>query len=154
MGTRFAPDWIVKLRTIDFYGLRSWPVPDGLCSVDLDGSGRKGVGAIAHSPMMLDVRHPYTLSFLFSGNGHCYPFQHGPSVKTLLVEVAGQHQTQGRIFYWKTGHHHDAQHGVFNQVSWSFHARELWNQIVFESLDRPITSNCGPVIAGISLVQD
>jgi hypothetical protein len=155
VGTRFAPDWIVTLRTIDFYGRTgAWPVPGGLCSVDLDGSGPQGVGAIAHAPMMLDVHHPYTLSFLFSGNTNCAPFQHGPSVKTLLVEVAGQHRTQGRIFYWETAHHHDANHGIFKEVSWSFHALELWNQVVFESLDRPINSNCGPVIAGMSLVEN
>jgi uncharacterized protein DUF642 len=152
VGTKFAPDWIVRERTIDFYGPGdAWKVPNNVCVVDLDGSGPMGAGAIAHSPVETKIGTTYTLGFLFSGNKHCAHFQHGPPIKTMLVEAAGLRATLGQIFYWNTANGHDAEHGVFEPRSWTFKAANRRTEFYFKSLDRPITTNCGPVLAGVSL---
>lgn len=152
VGTKFAPDWIVRERTIDFYGPGdAWKVPHNECVVDLDGSGSKGAGAIAHSPVELQIGRTYTLGFLFSGNKHCAHYQHGPPIKTMLVEAAGLRATLGQIFYWNTANGHDAEHGVFEPRTWTFKAANRRTEFYFKSLDRPITTNCGPVVAGVSL---
>jgi Protein of unknown function (DUF642) len=154
-GTKFAPYWTVSQRTIDFYGpTNAWPVPGGLCSVDLDGSGPQGVGGIAHSPTDTTPGATYTVGFLFSGNRHCARYQHGPRIKTLLVEAASLRETQATLFYWDTAHGHDANHGFFANETWSFTAVDRRTQFVFTSLDRPITSNCGPVVAAISVTEN
>jgi hypothetical protein len=152
VGTKFAPDWIVRERTIDFYGPGdAWKVPNNVCVVDLDGSGAMGAGAIAHSPVETKIGKTYTLGFLFSGNKHCAHFQHGPPIKTMLVEAAGLRATLGQIFYWNTANGHDAEHGVFEPRRWTFKAANRRTEFYFKSLDRPITTNCGPVVAAISL---
>ena len=93
LGTVFAPDWIVAQRTIDFYGRDdAWPVPHGYCSVDLDGSGPQGVGAIAHTPVATSPGTRYRVEFLFSGNFGCARSQHGPIVKKMRVEAVGKHE--------------------------------------------------------------
>ncbi len=155
VGTEFAPDWVVAQNTIDFYGpTGAWHVPGNLCSVDLDGSGPSGVGAIAHTPTETTAGTTYNVTFLFSGNRHCARYQRGPRIKTMLVEAEAQAKTQGGVFYWNTAHNHDAEHGVFTIESWTFKAVDRTTTLEFQSLDQPITSNCGPVVAAISLTQN
>jgi hypothetical protein len=150
VGTEFAPHWIVRERTIDFYGPGdAWKVPSNACVVDLDGSGSMGAGAIAHSPVETKIGRTYTLGFLFSGNKHCAHYQHGPPIKTMLVEAAGLRTTLGQIFYWNTANGHDAEHGVFEPRTWTFTATNRRTEFYFKSLDRPVTTNCGPMVAAV-----
>jgi hypothetical protein len=152
VGTIFAPGWSVIQRTLDFYGPDdAWPVPHGLCSVDLDGSGSSGVGAIAHTPIETKVGEGYTVRFLFSGNRHCAAYQRGPRIKKLLVEAVGNRKTSRDFFHWDVGNNHDAEHGIFREKSWTFRAADPSVQLIFRSLDEPVTSNCGPVVAAISM---
>jgi hypothetical protein len=152
VGTKFAPDWIVSERTIDFYGSGvSWDEPHGMCSVDLDGSGPQGVGAIEHSPVPTTVGAKYVIRFVLSGNVNCGGGQGNPSAKKLLVEAVSKRGTIGQIFYWHTAHHHDAQHGDFLTKRFAFTALNDKTSFVFQSLDKPVKSNCGPVIAGVSV---
>jgi hypothetical protein len=63
-GTVFAPWWVVTgPRTIDFYAgsTSHWDQPDGLCSVDLDGS--PGPGGIEHEPFRTKPHTAYILTF-------------------------------------------------------------------------------------------
>jgi hypothetical protein len=155
VGTRFAPDWVVTQRTIDFYGhYGAWPVPGGLCSIDLDGSGPNGVGAIGHAPVATTPGATYTLGFLFSGNRHCAAFQHGPLVKTMTVKAVGSQGTLRHTFRWSTLHDHDAEHGDFATEAWTFQATSDATRILFQSDDQPITSNCGPVVAAVALAEN
>ena len=155
VGTRFAPGWVVTQRTIDFYGhYGAWPVPGGLCSIDLDGSGANGVGAIAHAPVATTPGARYTLGFLFSGNRHCAAFQHGPLVKTMTVKAVGPQGTLRHTFRWSTLHNHDAEHGDFATEAWIFQATSDATRIVFQSDDQPLTSNCGPVVAAVALAEN
>jgi hypothetical protein len=152
VGTKFAPDWVVSERTIDFYGSDvSWHEPHGLCSVDLDGSGRSGVGAITHAPVKTMVDATYTIDFIMSGNANCARGQGNPRVKRLLVEAVSRNGNVGKVFSWNTAQDHDAQHGDFARVRWHFTALGDKTSFVFQSLDRPDYSNCGPVVAGMSV---
>jgi len=47
--------------------------------------------------------------------------------------------------------HHDAQHGDFLTKRFGFTALNDKTSFVFQSLDKPVKSNCGPVIAGVSV---
>jgi hypothetical protein len=86
-GMEFAPDWIVKGRTIDFAGTSGWPPTAApYCSVDLDGT--PGPGGIEHSAFASQRGEMYTVSFQLSGNGAC-----GPTVKTMLIKAAKQFAT-------------------------------------------------------------
>jgi hypothetical protein len=155
VGTKFAPDWVVSERTIDFYGSDvSWDEPHALCSVDLDGSGHKGVGAITHVPVQTTVDAAYTISFILSGNVNCAPSQGNPRVKRLLVEAVSESGTIGQVFHWNTAHGHDAQHGDFSEKRFRFTALSENTSFVFQSLDRPDKSNCGPVVAGMSVTEN
>lgn len=152
VGTKFAPDWVVSERTIDFYGSDvSWDEPYGLCSVDLDGSGRTGVGAIRHGSVKTTVDATYTIGFVLSGNTHCAHGQGNPRVKRLLVEAVSGSRTIAKVFSWNTAHNHDAQHGDFAKVRFQFTAFSDKTSFVFQSLDRPAHSNCGPVVAGMAV---
>jgi hypothetical protein len=155
VGTKFAPDWVVSERTIDFYGSGvSWNEPHGLCSVDLDGSGRSGVGAIAHAPVRTIADATYTIDFIMSGNANCGRGQGNPDVKRLLVEAVSKSGIVGKVFSWNTAHSHDAQHADFSRVRWHFTALSNKTSFVFQSLDRPDYSNCGPVVAGMSVKEN
>jgi hypothetical protein len=154
LGTKFAPDWVVSERTIDFYGSDvSWDEPYGLCSVDLDGSGRAGVGAIRHGSVKTTVNATYTISFIMSGNANCARGQGNPRVKRLLVEAVSRSRTIGQVFSWNSAHNHDAQHGDFAMVRWHFTALSDKTSFVFQSLDRPDHSNCGAVVAGMAVTS-
>ncbi|MGA9418435.1 MAG: DUF642 domain-containing protein [Candidatus Cybelea sp.] len=153
-GTKFASDWVVSERTIDFYGSDvSWDEPHGLCSVDLDGSGTEGVGAIRHGRVRTTVDATYTVGFILSGNVNCAQGQGNPRIKRLLVEAVGVGRMIGQVFDWRTAHGHDAQHGDFKMERWRFTAFSTETSFVFQSLDRPDKSNCGPVVAGISVSE-
>jgi hypothetical protein len=142
----------VSERTIDFYGSGvSWDEPYGLCSVDLDGSGRAGVGAIRHGSVKTTVDATYTISFTLSGNTNCAHGQGNPRVKRLLVEAVSRSRTIAKAFSWNTAHNHDAQHGDFANVHFHFAAFSDKTSFVFQSLDRPAHSNCGPVVAGMAV---
>lgn len=155
VGTKFAPDWVVSERTIDFYGSDvSWNEPHALCSVDLDGSGKQGVGAIKHAPVLTTVDAAYTIRFILSGNVNCGPSQGNPRVKRLLVEAVSKSGMIGKVFSWNTAHGHDAQHGDFVTKRWRFAAIGKKTSFVFQSLDRPNKSNCGPVVAGMSVTEN
>lgn len=152
VGTKFAPDWVVSERTIDFYGSDvSWDEPHALCSVDLDGSGHQGVGAITHAAVRTTVGIAYTVRFIFSGNANCAGGQGNPRIKRLLVEAVGKSGFIGHVFFWDTAHHRDAQHGDFATKRWRFAALDNKTSFVFQSLDRPDKSNCGPIVAGMSV---
>lgn len=152
VGTKFAPDWVVSERTIDFYGSNvSWDEPHALCSVDLDGSGPEGVGAITHARLQMTVDATYTIGFILSGNVNCAHGQGNPRVKRLLVEAVSKSGMIGHVFDWNTAHDHDAQHGDFSMRRWRFTALSTETSFVFESLDKPDKSNCGPVVAGMSV---
>jgi hypothetical protein len=152
VGTKFAPDWVVSERTIDFYGSDvSWHEPHALCSVDLDGSGPQGAGAITHAPVQTTVNATYTISFILSGNVNCAPGQGNPRVKRLLVEAASKSGMIGQVFAWHTAHDHDAQHGDFSKRRWQFTALSAKTSFLFQSLDKPDKSNCGPVVAGMAV---
>jgi hypothetical protein len=154
VGTKFAPDCVVSERTIDFYGSGvSWEEPYGLCSVDLDGSGRAGVGAITHASVKTTVNATYTIGFIMSGNANCKRRQGNPRVKRLLVEALSRNGTIGKVFSWNTAHQHDAQHGDFAKVLWHFTALSDKTSFVFQSLDRPDYSNCGPIVAGMAVKE-
>lgn len=152
VGTKFAPDWVVSERTIDFYGSDvSWDEPYGLCSVDLDGSGGAGVGAIRHGSVKTTLDATYTIGFILSGNTNCAHGQGNPRVKHLLVEAVSRSRTIAKVFSWNTAHNHDAQHGDFAKVRFRFTALSDKTSFVFQSLDRPAHSNCGPVVAGMAV---
>jgi hypothetical protein len=154
VGTKFAPDWVVTERTIDFYGSDvSWDEPHAVCSVDLDGSGPQGVGAITHAPVQTTVDATYAIAFILSGNVNCARGQGNPRVKRLLVEAVSNSGVIGQVFAWYTAHNHDAQHGDFSKRRWRFTALSTETSVVFQSLDKPDKSNCGPVVAGISVRQ-
>jgi hypothetical protein len=152
-GQSPAPDWIVTLRSVDLAG-SDYITPGSVCSVDLDGSSDPAVGAIAHSPVATTSGTHYTVSFLLSGNHSCQhqpTYRRGPRIKKMVVEAAGQ---SSPVFTFDTAKGHDAQHGFFNQETWSFTASSQSTTLTLKSLDRPIGSWCGPVIAIISLTQN
>jgi len=141
-GQIFANGWKVAKRTVDFVGTY-WPGPSGVCSVDLDGDN---VGAVTHAGFRVTPSAAYTVTFQFSGAGQC-----PPTVKTMMISAAGQSQQ----FSWDTSNNNDAEHGVFQQMTWGFTApaSTLRADLKFSSLDPP-GSGCGPVIAAISVTQN
>jgi Protein of unknown function (DUF642) len=145
-GQMLAPDWFVTRHNIDFSGT-DFNTPGGLCMIDLDGTrngGRHSVGAVAHAPIPTTPGAMYTLTFLFSANG-CAP---GPTIKVMRIQ-AGHERTD---FQWDISNGHDAEHGDYDQESWTFTATDSYTRLSFRSLD-PEPSNCGPVIGALSLIQ-
>lgn len=142
-GQTLAPSWTVVRRTINFVGPQFWNIA-GLCSVDLYGID---VGAIVSAPFPTVASATYTLTFYLSGNGCCGGGD-PPKVKRMKIRAAGQTAR----FRWKTGKHHDVEHGVWTQESWSFQATGSTTAIEFVSEDQPRTSTRGAVIAGMSLL--
>lgn len=140
-GEKFAPDWKVAKGSADFV-TRLWSAPSGVCTVDLDGDNSAGI--IKHKAFSVTPSAVYTVSFLFSGSGQC-----APTVKTMQVEAAGQSQ----IFNWDTSNGHNVENGVFEQETWSFTAASPSTTLQFASLD-PKNSDCGPVVAAISVTQN
>lgn len=143
-GTNFAPDWTVTRDTIDFEGTGGpWTAPNGMCSVDLDGT--PGAGGAKTVAFPTNDGSVYQVSFQFSGNGAC-----PPRYKVMIVAAAGTGQT----FTWDTRNHHDAQHGFFQQETWNFTAVGPKTSIAFVSRDpHPETALCGPIIAGVAVAQ-
>jgi len=139
-GVHFAPDWRVTGRTIDFAGSSAWKQNTGYCSIDLDGT--PGPGGIRHSAFATQPNEPYSVTFLFSGNGSC-----APTIKSMLVSAANQSTT----FTWDITNGNDAQHGVWLPESWTFRANATTTTLAFQSQDAP--GNCGPVVAAISVTQ-
>jgi hypothetical protein len=145
-GSLFAPDWSVSKSNINFYGSTSFGYPAGYCAVDLDGS--PGAGAIRHNAFATTKGEMYTVTFLFSGDGFgCYG--QSPPLKTMLVKADAQFQT----FTWNTADGNTAQNDDWGQESWSFQARGQSAVMTFRSED-PKASNCGPVVAAISVTQN
>jgi hypothetical protein len=144
-GTVFAPDWIVRgLRTVDFYGFSiEWTAPNGVCSVDLDGS--PGPGGIRHALFPTRRGATYTVSFLFSGNGGG-----APTVKQMTLRVD---ESQSTTFSWNTSGSNDAQNGNWTLETWQFKARRPMTGLLFESTD-PLGGNNGPIVAAISVTKD
>jgi hypothetical protein len=144
-GTVFAPDWIVTgPRTVDFYGFSiEWSAPNGVCSVDLDGS--PGPGGIRHALFPTRRGAAYTVSFLFSGNGGG-----APTVKQMTVSVD---RSQVMAFSWNTAGSNDAQNGNWTLETWQFRARHQMSSLHFESTD-PRGGNNGPIVAAISVTKD
>jgi Protein of unknown function (DUF642) len=138
-GQKFAPRWQATGNTIEFYS-SLFKTPNGECSVDLDGT--PGPGGIKHSGFATTPSAVYTVNFLFSGNGAC-----NPVVKTMEVDAAGQ----SAQFTFDTSNGNNAQNGDYVTESWSFTAYGPRARLQFKSLDAK--SNCGPVVAGISVSQ-
>jgi hypothetical protein len=143
-GTVFAPGWTsTGPRTVDFYGTANgvpWAEPDGLCSVDLDGT--PGPGSIKHDRFATQPGVKYTLSFLFSGNGAC-----GPQIKKMELRV-------GRVskrFSWNTEGAKSAQSGDWQPEVVQFMAVHATTRLAF--ISRDLGGNCGPAVAGISVTQ-
>ena len=140
-GQKFAPDWKVAKGSIDLLSTH-YKAPSGVCSVDLDGDNHSG--SMKHKAFGVTPSAVYTVSFLFSGSVQC-----APTVKTMKVEAAGQSQ----VFTWDTSNGHNAENGVFEQEAWSFTATSASTTLEFASLD-PTNSDCGPVVAAISVTQN
>lgn len=137
-GDVFAPNWIVSKSNINFYGSTAWNI-DGLCSVDLDGT--PGPGGIAHDFFATQVGAQYSVTFLFSGNGACRT-----TAKKMQVEAAKQSED----FTWNTSGGKDAQNGYWSEEVFQFSAINSMTRVRFNSKDHP-PSNCGPVVAGVSV---
>jgi hypothetical protein len=146
-GTVFAPHWIVTgPRTIDFYGFSvEWTGPNGVCSVDLDGT--PGPGGILHDPIRTRIGATYTVAFLFSANGGGGG---DPTVKRMTVRVD---RSQFMQFSWDTTGGNDANNGDWTLETWQFKAYHAMTSLHFESNDRP-RANWGPVVAAISVTRD
>jgi hypothetical protein len=140
-GTVFAPSWIVTKRTIDFEGTNPyWVAPNGVCTIDLDGS--PGAGGIKHSSFATRRGATYTVTFLLSGNGA------GPPVVKNMTVKAGEDQfTQ---FSWDTTNGNDAQNGDFTTETWQFKAVHRSMTLTFQSQD-PVKGSFGPIVAAISV---
>ena|ERR1700722_1234328 len=143
-GQAFAPDWLVTKHTIDL--ARDYPgfqAPNGVCSVDLDGT--PGAGAIVHSKFATKPNVNYTVTFELSGNGGG-----PPTVKLLLVEAAGQFAA----FTWDVSGGHDASHGDYAQEQWTFTASSKTTTLTFISGDKHArTITHGPVVAAIAVTE-
>ncbi|MFY9718391.1 MAG: DUF642 domain-containing protein [Candidatus Cybelea sp.] len=137
-GQKFAPDWTVKKRNIDFLSSSYWDM-DGLCSVDIDGYFK--TGSIETYAFTTQKKATYTVAFLMSGNGGC-----GPETKTLKVSANGH----GTTFTWNTASGNDVQDGAYSPESWTFKAKKKATRLEFISKD-PAGSSCGAVIAGIAV---
>jgi uncharacterized protein DUF642 len=140
-GQEFAPDWRVTEATIDLNGTY-FQTPNGLCSVDLDGT--PGYGAVRHKHIPTTVGQAYTVSFLFSGNGGGPPF-----VKHMRIRADFQY----RNYSWDVRHSHDAQHGQWQQESWIFTARGPGTWLTFDSLDESGGQD-GCVVADVVLTAN
>lgn len=140
-GQEFAPDWLVMEATIDLNG-SYFQTPNGLCSVDLDGT--PGYGEIRHESIPVTIGQTYTVSFLFSGNGGGPPL-----VKHCRIRADFQY----RNYSWDIRHNHDAQHGVWSQQSWSFTARGTGTWLRFDSLDETGGQD-GCVVADVVLTAN
>jgi Protein of unknown function (DUF642) len=144
-GTTFAPHWMSSgPRTIDFYGTGSgvpWSEPEGLCSVDLDGT--PGPGSIRHRLFDTQPGVKYILSFLFSGNGAC-----APATKEMEVRIARLRKR----FTWDASGGNSAQNGVWKPETLKFTAAHTRTRLEFSSRDLN-AGNCGPAVAGIAVTQ-
>ncbi len=69
----------------------------------------------------------------------------------MVVEATGTHGTLQRTFHWSTRRGHDANKGVFAYKTWTFTAIDDMTTLIFQSEDKRIASNCGPVVAAMSL---
>ena len=152
-GQAPAPGWKVTIGRIDLVGRYTsgaWPTPNGVCSVDLDGTGKTlkniTVGGLVHSSFVTKSGARYSLTFLPSGNGDPGP-NPSPVVKTVRVSAAGQSQT----FTWDTSNGNNAQKGKLGFMKWEFTAKSSTTALAFISLDKPDNSWAGPVIAAISV---
>jgi len=144
-GTHFAKHWRVSKRTIDVVSSpNDFEAPNGVCSVDLDGSS---VGGVQHSPVPTTPSAAYTLGFLFSGNG-CPGAR--PTIKTMRVDAGEQTET----LTWDTSNNNDAKHGDYQPQTFNFVGTGKHTEIHFTSLDKPRRSSCGPVIAAVSVTQN
>jgi len=141
-GTRFAKGWVVTKRSIEIDPSDHWPIPGPVCSIDLDGAS---VGGISHARFATTPSVGYTVTFLFSGNGSC-----GPEIKTMRVRAAGQSE----ILTWNLASQGSANNGNWLTETWNFTAVGSRTKLEFTSLDRPVTSGCGPVVAAISVTQN
>ncbi len=114
-----------------------------MCSLDLDGT--PGAGGVATATFPTTKGDVYDVGFLFSGNGAC-----APRFKVMIVAAAGKEQT----FTWDIAGHHDAQHGFFQEESWSFTAAGAQTSIAFVSRDpKPQSATCGPVLTAVSVTK-
>src|SRR5580692_11981568 len=136
-GEVFAPDWVVTgPKNIDFYGLNAqWLAPNGVCSVDLDGT--PGRGGMRHNAFPTTRGATYTVTFEFSANGGGQP-----TVKTLFVR-SGEQRTS---FTWDTSGGNCAQNGDWKTETWQFRATATTSMLHFESGDRH-AGYWGPVVA-------
>jgi hypothetical protein len=143
-GQVFAPSWQVTKGTVDLvgstYNFQPWNI-DGLCSVDLDGITAGGIG---HSGFATTPGAAYTVTFILSANGYC-----PPTVKTIKILADRQFTSMT----WDTSNGHDGQHGIFTQETWGFTAAGPISTLKFVSLD-PKSSDCGPVVAAISVTKN
>ncbi len=144
-GAVFAPHWIVTgPRTIDFYGFSvEWTVPNGVCSVDLDGT--PGPGGILHDPIRTRIGATYTVAFLFSANGGGRP-----TVKHMTVRVD---RLQFMQFCWDTTGGNDANNGNWALETCQFKARNPMTSLHLQSNDGG-RGNWGPIVAAISVTRD
>jgi|HubBroStandDraft_2_1064218.scaffolds.fasta_scaffold181892_1 hypothetical protein len=143
-GEVFAPDWVVTgPKNIDFYGLNAqWLAPNGVCSVDLDGT--PGRGGMRHNAFPTTRGATYTVTFEFSANGGGQP-----TVKTLFVR-SGEQRTS---FTWDTSGGNCAQNGDWKTETWQFRATATTSMLHFESGDRH-AGYWGPVVAAVSVTQN
>jgi hypothetical protein len=142
-GFSFAPDWIVIKGNIDFQGTGDgWAkAPDGICSVDLDGST---AGGIETRRFPTAASATYTVTFLFSGNGGS-----APTVKRLDVFVAGHSER----LTWDTSGGNDAENGDWLTQTWTFAGTGKPTRLRFISGDPP-GSLSGPDVAAVSITQN
>jgi hypothetical protein len=95
----------------------------------------------------------YTMGFILSGNVNC---EHRQGTRALSGcswrRSAGAAWPDG-FSNWNTARDHDAQHGDFSVKRWRFTALSTETSFVFQSLDKPYKSNCGPVVAGMPVTK-
>jgi Protein of unknown function (DUF642) len=148
-GGNLGPGWKVKGRSVDLVGYY-WPSPNGICTVDLDGSYPVGVGGIEHKAFATTPSAVYTVSFMFSGNGD---YTCNPDFPVKVMEVSAASQSQQ--FTWDVTGGNDAEHGLYLPQVWQFTATGSKTKLSFVSRDKKKTrNNCGPVIAAISVTQN
>jgi hypothetical protein len=146
-GDHFAAGWVVSRGTSDVVAPGDVNPPNGVCSIDLDGSS---VGGIEHRKLRTHAGSGYTLSFLFSGNGQGPNGCPGPIVKKMRVHAGNVSDT----LTWNVSNDNDAQHGVYQVETLGFTALSSHAGLRFTSLDKPKTSSCGPIIAAISVTEN
>ena len=141
----FAPDWIVSTGNLDFAGTLAWGIATPWCSVDVDGSRR---GGIKHSAFATKKSAMYTVTFELSGNQNAGCYRDTQPIKMLLVKAAAAFQS----FSWNTSSGRTVQNGIWALQTWTFQARGKSTMLSLTSED-PKGSNCGPVVAAISVNQ-